>query len=118
MYLMEPVRELAKEAVLIWQKSEHDFTSMVRFYDLIPEGKYVPKGAEDLLVGYLIRTPRGTPVKAASAYMHVGTPGSGKYDPWMGITGIQVYTGDSDTILISGRMGGNYINRVRADVIT
>lgn len=75
-----------------------------------------PRMDPDNVVGYVFRTHPRAAVKMTSAFVHIGNPG-GSYEHCCGMFGVQVYTGDDDTMLVSAAVDDAYTIKVEADII-
>ena len=108
LFLLGDVLERPKNTRLRFRNSD-DNIPLVKVYRIFPEGD------EDSEVGYMFWA--GGDFKATAGYVHIGEPSGGAYEPRIGMAGVQAYTGDSDTVLISTAAGDSYLDKVKADII-
>ena len=109
LFMHESFVSVADDVILVPRRMESDMP-LVRIDHLCPEDDDTKE------VGYAIY-PKAS-MSATAAYVHIGTHSGGKYEHRAGMHGIQAYTGDLDTVLVSTGAGDSYIERVRADIIT
>lgn len=92
------------------RNTDYDIPWMV-LYDLHPIGD------PDAVIGYVFRTHPRASARVTSKFVHIGNPG-GHYERRFGLPGVQVYSGDDDTLLVSLDARDTYTAKIEADIIS